>query len=517
MANMETLGILEEIQTLVSDKLQVVSYKWLSRNYLVSSNAAKRLLQEFVEKNGNGFEVVYTLAGWLKSTPPSYHIRLVSGTKLEEAKHDFDGTCSILVYSVQACIPKDPAALWNAEFVQAEELFKQPVSVDNCLRDNRFCGVINSCVKRNVEGAARSITATQAKSIGVSGKSSVPQNVTVPPPQQTNLKQSVPKGSLKSPNEVEAVKTESNGAELCDRATKPPANKDPFPANKNKVKNDKTASGTGGAIANMWGRASAKPKPTSPPANKNDLPNPTDAQISAHDELEDGSSDDDAQDVNMKRVSNVEGTRKRRVVLDYSDEEEFQDVVNIASPDYPKGKSCLELKQTTTASVSGTSNLNLDKKKEETKVKEEKSTNNMSNQLSGEDSSPVRKSMNMKTSPTDKIESCVAVNHVKKDSAPKSPKRRKVLKTRIDDRGREVTEVVWEGEKTDKEKVDNNATKKVDNSTATNAINRQPAVKKGPAAGHTAQSNATVKTGSKKMGNAKDPKQGNILSFFKKV
>lgn len=57
---------------------------------------------------------------------------------LAEAKQEFNGNCSVQVYSVQACIPKDPAALWNAEFVQAEELFKQSFTVDNCLRDNRY-------------------------------------------------------------------------------------------------------------------------------------------------------------------------------------------------------------------------------------------------------------------------------------------------------------------------------------------------------------------------------------------
>ncbi|EXC10783.1 DNA polymerase delta subunit 3 [Morus notabilis] len=169
MAQIETLGILQDIESLVSDRLQVstlsstltplhpkmkesfgtayvlatsllgqVSYKWLSRNYLLSSNSAKRLLQEFVEKHGNGFEVVYALSGWLKGDSPSYHIRLVTGTKLEEAKQEFDGSCSVQVYSVQACIPKDPAVLWNVEFVQAEELFKQPSTIDNCLRDNRY-------------------------------------------------------------------------------------------------------------------------------------------------------------------------------------------------------------------------------------------------------------------------------------------------------------------------------------------------------------------------------------------
>jgi hypothetical protein len=55
-----------------------------------------------------------------------------------EAQQDFDGNCSVQVYSVQASIPKDPALLWNAEFIQAEELSKQPSSVDNCLRDNRY-------------------------------------------------------------------------------------------------------------------------------------------------------------------------------------------------------------------------------------------------------------------------------------------------------------------------------------------------------------------------------------------
>lgn len=45
-----------------------------------------RLLQEFVQKHEGGLEVVYALSGWLKSNHPSYHVRLVTGPKLE-------GTC----------------------------------------------------------------------------------------------------------------------------------------------------------------------------------------------------------------------------------------------------------------------------------------------------------------------------------------------------------------------------------------------------------------------------------------
>lgn len=46
---------------------------------------------------------------------------------------------------------------------------------------------------------------------------------------------------------------------------------------------------------------------------------------------------------------------------------------------------------------------------------------------------------------------------------------------------------------------------------------RAPAIKKSPAMGSTAQSNTGSKAGNKKAGNSKDPKQGNIMSFFKRV
>lgn len=41
-----------------------------------------RLLAEFVEKHGSGLEVVYSLSGWLKNSPPNYHVQLVTGPKL---------------------------------------------------------------------------------------------------------------------------------------------------------------------------------------------------------------------------------------------------------------------------------------------------------------------------------------------------------------------------------------------------------------------------------------------------
>ncbi|KAJ6751973.1 hypothetical protein OIU85_002396 [Salix viminalis] len=489
---METLGILDEIEVLVSDKVQVVSYKWLSRNFLVSSNAAKRLLQEFVNTRGSGFEVVYTLSGWLKNNPSSYHIRLVSGPKLEEAKQEFNGNCSVQVYSVQACIPKDPAALWNAEFVQAEELFKQSFTVDNCLRDNRFCGIRNSFVKHNVDGPAASIAAPQPKSaeIPVPLKSnSGCQNISAPPSKQTKFHQS-PNVGPESPNLESSVKSERNGTGVHDLATKQTVDEEKvllLPAGKKKGQGNRISSGNGGSLSNLWGRASAKSKLSSAQAdNDKHIPNPTvsaEAQISACEVREIESSDDEAQGVNFKRASNGDNSRKRMVVLDYSDDE-YEDAVNLASPELPKGQSSATL-------------------------------------LLRDDTSVV-KSIDSKTSSLEKIQSNMTLCDVKKDmaadAAPNSPKRRKVLKTRIDERGREVTEVVWEGEETETNKVESQDSKKeAENNADTNtANNRAPPIKKSPAAGNGAPSNPGSKAGNKKGGN-KDPKQGNILSFFKRV
>ncbi|GKV02134.1 hypothetical protein SLEP1_g14606 [Rubroshorea leprosula] len=513
MADIETLGILEEIQALVSDKLQVVSYKWLSRNFLVSSNVAKRLLAEFVEKHGSELEIVYTLSGWLKCNPPSYHIKLVTGPKLAEAEQEFDGNCSVQVYSVQACIPKDPAALWNAEFVQAEELFKQHSNIDNCLRDNRFCGISNSFVKRNVDGTPVSIAAAQPKTVGTSGpsKNSSAQSNVVSSFQKNKIEPSSSKFALQSPSPVEDVRSDDIGGALQDKATNSSADKEKIrhlPSTKKKGQSDKSSSGGAGLLANLLDRASAKSKSTCAPA--------ADPPICVHEAAEEGGMDDDAYDVNFKGVSNGEGNRKRKVVLDFSDEDEYEDAINLASPDPPK-----ELENAKIL-ASEKANLIVDKPKEnEPNVKEERTTNGEPNKLLGKETSVAGKSTNgEKCSPTKNENQLSESGMNKKDkvtgAVPNSPKRKKVMKTRIDERGREVTEVVWEGGVAEVKKVESEITSKADSNAVTNTINRPPAAKKSSAVGSTAP-NPGSKAGNKKAGKAKDPKQGNILSFFKKV
>ncbi|KAM1057717.1 hypothetical protein COP1_031045 [Malus domestica] len=473
---METLGIIQDI-TLVSDQLQVVSYKWLSRNYFVSSNAAKRLLQEFVEKHGNGFEVVHVLAGWLKSDPSSYHIRLVSGPKLAEAKEEFDGNCSVGVYSVQACIPKDPAALWNAEFVQAEKLFKQAPMVENCLRDNRFCGISNSFVKRNVDGAPLSTESPQLNSEAVIGQPETHQSIPIPKHVKNKGQQSSPKISLQPTNVVKDVKSEINGTRVFGQANKRPADKE-------KVQNENSSSASGGSLANFWGQASVKSKSDAPEKYNNSILDHTGAsaepQTCAREAVA-GSSDDDGQQVNLKRSSNSGGTRKRRVVFDFSDDDE--DAVNLASREIPKGQSCLYLKESNKVMVPERPNLNFDKQVEDNpKVKEEISVDGESNQPFREDPSVVKKVINAGIILKEKKRIPEKdVNKVDKptNAASSSPKRRKVVKTVIDDRGREVTEVIWEGEETEAKKADSDIIKTADSdilkksdNKAASAVNR---------------------------------------------
>ncbi|XP_022846132.1 uncharacterized protein LOC111368878 isoform X2 [Olea europaea var. sylvestris] len=477
MAEIETLGILDEIQALVSDKLQVVSYKWLSRNFLVSSNSAKRLLQEFVEKHGNELEVIYSLSGWLKNNSSDYHIRLVSKHKLAEAKQEFDVSCSVQVYSVQACIPKDPAVLWNAEFVQAEDLSRQPLTVDNCLRDNRFCGVSNSFVKRNAGGKLLGAPGPQAKSSEVSGtsKNNSALEIALLHPQQQVVQQS---SSITSPGMVKDVKSECYVRVDNEKRAKPAADKEKVPQlvpNKKKTQSDKKNSGTGGALANMWGNASAKLKPDGASAQcKNAATNSAataEAQICAREAVEYGSSDEDRQDFNIKRTSNGEGNRKRRVVFDYSDEEdELKDAVSLESPDPPK-KTTLGSKQSLNTSGLG-SNLSFNEEKE-SNVKEVKEADKTINHPLRRETSDVSKGMDSAVPSSDNILNRVPATDVdvKDNVVDSGPKRRKVLKTRIDMRGREVTEVVWEGEEPET-KHDSNTAKIAGNNTVNSAVNR---------------------------------------------
>lgn len=154
--------------------------------------------------------------------------------------------------------------------------------------------------------------------------------------------------------------------------------------------------------------------------------------------MRDGDSgDDDYQDIASKRSSN----RKRRVVLDFSDEDE--DVISLASPDFPNKKSSQDSSQNDKSS-SEKPTLNFDLEIEnKSRVKEERVTQQKAHQPHIGDSSVISKCTNTGRSSSEKFHSSASEICVNKDSiknaTPGSPKRKKVMKTRIDERGREGT------------------------------------------------------------------------------
>ncbi|KAL6838675.1 hypothetical protein ACP4OV_031389 [Aristida adscensionis] len=512
-ADQALLDLLPRIHALFSDPLRVISYKWLSRNFSVSSNDAKRLLQEFINKHGTDLQVIYSVSGWLKNDPQNYCVKLTSGPKLEETRKEFKDSCSVQIYSIQACIPKDTAVLWNPEFVQAEELFNQPFDEENCLRDNRFCGVLNSFVKRTSNG--KHVSSLPPKPIN--SATAVTQSKPAITPKVQSIaaqKQDLPGPS--KPKQVTGNKAEKENSSALDKDVNAPVVKEPSigtHASKNKAQNGKAQTGNGGSLATMWGRASAKPKP---PATTNStavaaVAATADAQICAKEEADVDSSDDE-QGIKYKRGSNGASNRKRRAVFDYSDDEEEENVTSIASPEVPvqlAPDAATEAAEDTKANQKNLEKIQdvpntvkdgsgrLDSEfTSECKVKSANTTNHSGITLKEKSSDP-------------------AVNNSKQDQtagpSSTSPKRRKVLKTRIDERGREVTEVVWEGEASASDKAEKNVSNTDDGSRPTTLPSKpQPAANtdKGKASSKTAGNKKPAKAGSK---------QGNIMSFFKKI
>jgi DNA polymerase delta subunit 3 len=162
-----------------------------------------------------------------------------------------------------------------------------------------------------------------------------------------------------------------------------------------------------------------------------------DAQICAKEEA-DGNSSDDEHGIKYKRGSTNANNRKRRAVFDYSDDEEDDNIVSIASPELPK--------QHTPDPVVGIA--------EDAEVNQKSLENEHNVPNNGKGSSTVVDSdftseckiktidpMNDSGITLKEKSSDPPINDKKQDSAAepasKSPKRRKVLKTRIDERGRE--------------------------------------------------------------------------------
>lgn len=160
--------------------------------------------------------------------------------------------------------------LWNAHVVGGVDSFS------DCHWYCRFCGVSNPFVKRNGGGTIPSTaTVPQVKSGALGLRKS--NSTALAQPDQKKVQLPSPSASLPSSHVVD-TKSESRGTSGPGQGSKLAAEKDKvaqLPAAKKAVQSDKSSAKNGGALANMWGRVSTKPKADSVSAATSDAtPNP---------------------------------------------------------------------------------------------------------------------------------------------------------------------------------------------------------------------------------------------------
>lgn len=526
----EDIDRTSQILAFVLDSLQVVSYKWLSRKLSISSNESKRLLQVVAEQHDSGLDIIYVVSGWSKAgCPRCYSVKLVPKSKLQEAKDMLDGHISIHVYSIQPCIPKDPAQLWSAEYVQSEELFKQPSELINCLRDNRFsavsCGsitrkVTGSSLTGNVRLAAPKVTAqstSASKAAAPSTSATKVAALSTSPPQpakvQAEVVAALPSTSGQSLQNAPGNSAIDMGTVFKGSGTL--AGPKGVAATRKKT----MGSGEGGSLANLWGRASSKAKTIKVEAQVEAAANTASRTTPdvAHDPCFEGSTDEeDAANFACLRRGDVKNKSKRtrRMVVDddISDEDnaqlEDETIISLSSPEVPKNKKETLILPDESGKRLQVSSPPLNEGKEDSlNIDKGKVKKDRKKALDADDqtSKPVRAATNGE------------------GTAAPEPKKRKVLKTRMDERGREVTEVVWEIENP----TENERCKKEDrclnggnvHGEVQVAPSNAPSMKSSDKASSNAVQNVANKaSGGKSSGKAapKDAQQGRISSFFKK-
>lgn len=91
-------SLLQDLQSLVSEELKVVSYKWLARQYSVPANYAKQLLFKFAEQQGSKVKAVYLVSGHLKEDESKHVVRLVDAADLATCRDHFTAQTSIHVH-----------------------------------------------------------------------------------------------------------------------------------------------------------------------------------------------------------------------------------------------------------------------------------------------------------------------------------------------------------------------------------------------------------------------------------
>lgn len=130
--------------------------------------------------------------------------------------------------------------------------------------------------------------------------------------------------------------------------------------------------------------------------------------------------------INCKRESNGANSRKRRVVIDFSDDDE-ENVVSLASPDLPNGQK---------------KNLDIGEQKSNTLGVSQENVQGINSGSSSEvdirsESKDMIPGISLQQRTREHLPERIVDKNQSTSTAATSPKRKKVLKTRIDERGRE--------------------------------------------------------------------------------
>eukprot|EP00215_Chloropicon_roscoffensis_P004134 CAMPEP_0198475210 /NCGR_PEP_ID=MMETSP1456-20131121/40699_1 /TAXON_ID=1461544 ORGANISM="Unidentified sp., Strain RCC1871" /NCGR_SAMPLE_ID=MMETSP1456 /ASSEMBLY_ACC=CAM_ASM_001119 /LENGTH=445 /DNA_ID=CAMNT_0044201907 /DNA_START=37 /DNA_END=1371 /DNA_ORIENTATION=+ len=140
---------LRQMEAAVVEERQIVSFKWVAREFEVNARKARSLLEDLAKgKLSDKLRRIHLVCGYTKAPKRSHVVQLVPEEKLAETEEALERVTSRSIYSVQPCALKDPGALWSAEYTQVDALFSEPADCANSLRDNRMSDVTCKEVRR---------------------------------------------------------------------------------------------------------------------------------------------------------------------------------------------------------------------------------------------------------------------------------------------------------------------------------------------------------------------------------
>jgi len=313
MSPKTTDEILESLEIAVGEKLQVMTYKAVCREYGVRANTAKQLLFEFAEKHRSRVSAVYCLSGLTKGAASKEVVRLVAAGSLASSREELAVVHGIHVFSVQPRIPKDPAEITESDKSAAEESMQSLLSGTGgggWLADNRFSHVKAPFVSRSAAAPAgdpSSHGAAGAAAAAAAVEAEKPRRPQTGPPAAATVKAEPAQGNPQAE------------AKDAPKAAAKPADAPAAGGAKRRSPKGKSAKGSLGAL---WNRVPPKkegPSGSDPALAEAAAPVPPAAS-------KDEESEDEEEEEDPIQVLNAANRSRRRCIVEDDDDEEEEEV-----------------------------------------------------------------------------------------------------------------------------------------------------------------------------------------------